>query len=108
MKVCILLSTYNGEKYLEEQLESLIKQENVEIDILVRDDGSSDNTHNILNKWQERGLLKWYTGNNKGYAKSFMDLVQNSGDYDYYPLLWASLEREGLVCPVSRAVLSWR
>lgn len=84
MKVCILLSTYNGEKYLEEQLESLIKQENVEIDILVRDDGSSDNTHNILNKWQERGLLKWYTGNNKGYAKSFMDLALNSGDYDYY------------------------
>ena len=84
MKVCILLSTYNGEKYLEEQLDSLVKQESVDVDILVRDDGSSDGTTNILNKWQNNGYLKWYSGKNKGYALSFMDLVQNSGEYDFY------------------------
>lgn len=84
VKVCILISTYNGEKYLEEQLNSLIKQENVDIDILVRDDGSTDGTTNILNKWQNNGYLKWYSGKNKGYALSFMDLVQNSGEYDFY------------------------
>ncbi len=84
MKVCILLSTYNGERYLEEQLDSLVKQENADIDILVRDDGSTDTTCKILDKWQDKGLLKWYTGNNKGFAMSFMDLVQNSEDYDYY------------------------
>ena len=84
MKVCILLSTYNGAKYLEEQLESLLKQKNVDVDILVRDDGSTDSTCDILDKWQSKGLLRWYSGPNKGFALSFMDLVQSSGDYDFY------------------------
>ena len=83
-KICILLSTYNGEKYLNEQLESLINQEGVDVNILVRDDGSTDATHDILNKWQEKGLLQWYTGENKGFAFSFMDLVKHAGRYDYY------------------------
>ncbi|MBQ8033846.1 MAG: glycosyltransferase family 2 protein [Bacteroidales bacterium] len=84
MKICILLSAYNGEKYIEEQLESLINQQGVEIDILVRDDGSSDKTHEILDKWQNKGLLKWYKGENLGFAKSFMNLVQKAADYEYY------------------------
>lgn len=83
-KVCILLSTYNGERYLKEQLESLVRQENVDVSILVRDDGSHDATCVILDEWQDKGLLNWYTGGNKGFAMSFMDLVQNSGDFDYY------------------------
>lgn len=84
MKVQILLSTYNGERYLEEQLQSLIKQKDVEIDILVRDDGSKDGTIDILNKWQDKGLLKWYTGPNLRSAGSFFDLLNQSGKADYY------------------------
>ena len=53
--ICILLSTYNGEKYIEEQLNSLLEQEGVEISILVRDDGSNDRTTEILSKWQTEG-----------------------------------------------------
>ena len=83
-RVCVLLSTYNGEKYLDEQLDSLIRQENVDIDILVRDDGSTDSTCRILEQWQQKGLLRWYSGGNKGFAMSFMDLVHNSDGYDYY------------------------
>ena len=82
--IAILLSTYNGEKYLETQLTSLINQNGVKADIYVRDDGSTDSTCNILNKWQDRGLLKWYSGENKGFAMSFLDLVSKVGDYDYY------------------------
>ena len=47
-KVLILMSVYNGEKYLVEQIESLIHQERVDVSILVRDDGSSDGTIDIL------------------------------------------------------------
>ena len=53
--VLILLSTYNGEKYLEQQLKSLINQCDVDVNILIRDDGSNDGTINILKKWH--GLL---------------------------------------------------
>lgn len=83
-KVCVLLSTYNGEEFLEEQLDSLVRQNGVEVDILVRDDGSSDRTCEILNKWQNRGLLRWYTGKNLCPARSFMDLIYHAPDTDYY------------------------
>lgn len=84
MKVCVLLSTYNGGKYLENQLQSIYNQKNADIDILVRDDGSTDNTHEILEDWTHKGRLKWSTGNNLGWAMSFMTLLITSPDYDYY------------------------
>ena len=39
-KVLVLLSTYNGEKYVETQVNSVLKQKNVDVDIFIRDDGS--------------------------------------------------------------------
>lgn len=82
--VLILMSTYNGERYLEEQINSLLNQRDVDIQILVRDDGSTDKTTDILNDYQKKGLLKWYTGDNLRPAKSFMDLVYHAPDYEYY------------------------
>ncbi len=84
MKVLVLLSTYNGEKYLEEQLDSIFKQKDVKVDILVRDDGSTDSTHKILNNWQAKGKLKWYTGENLKPAKSFINLIMNAPKAEYY------------------------
>lgn len=80
----MLISTYNGEKYLEEQLESIVSQKDVEVDILVRDDGSKDDTKKILDTWTQKSNLKWYQGENLGFALSFLDLVKNASDYDYY------------------------
>lgn len=83
-KVVVLLSTYNGEKFLEEQLRSLQGQIGVDVTVLVRDDGSTDNTHAILDEWSKNGFLSWYTGPNLGPAKSFLDLLCNAPDADYY------------------------
>lgn len=82
--VCILLSTYNGESYLEEQLISLIYQKGIEIQICARDDGSTDGTTRILDAWQSQGLLKWYSGENKGPALSFIDLLKNAPEAEFY------------------------
>ena len=82
--VAVFMSTYNGEEYLTEQIESLKKQEDVELKLLVRDDGSKDKTREILKKYQDQGVLKFYTGPNMGYAKSFMDLVNQPVKADYY------------------------
>lgn len=80
----VLMSTYNGEHFLEEQLTSIIAQRDVNVDILVRDDGSTDRTTDILDEWQRAGKLKWYSGNNKGFAFSFLDLINNAGNCEYY------------------------
>lgn len=83
-KVVVLLSTYNGEKYLEEQLLSLQGQVGVDVTVLVRDDGSTDSTTALLDKWSKKGFLSWYTGPNLGPARSFLDLLCNAPDADYY------------------------
>lgn len=84
-KVVVLMSTYNGEKYLQEQIESLLKQENVDLQILVRDDGSSDRTLDILQMYSKKyDCFSFYKNENLGPAKSFLDLVANAPTADFY------------------------
>lgn len=85
-RVQILMSTYNGEKYLREQIESIINQEGVDVSILVRDDGSTDSTISILDEYKKQGILDFYTGENLRPARSFMHLVMNAPESDYYAL----------------------
>ena len=79
------MSTYNGETYLRGQLDSLISQDYINLSVLVRDDGSSDRTCEILREYEAKMNLKWYSGQNIGLAASFFDLVKNANDnVDYY------------------------
>ena len=48
----ILLATYNGEKFLREQIDSILNQEYKLWELLIHDDGSVDNTISILNEYQ--------------------------------------------------------
>ena len=50
-KVTILMATYNGSKYLEEQLNSIIKQDYTNWKLIVSDDHSTDETIEILQKY---------------------------------------------------------
>lgn len=85
MRIAVLMSSYNGEKYIEEQIKSILSQTgNFELDLWVRDDGSVDNTIKILEYYQEKGKLRWYSDKNCGPAKSFFDLIYKAKEYDYY------------------------
>lgn len=79
-KVKVLLSTYNGEEYLEEQIDSILKQEDVNILIYARDDGSTDATQEILKSYQ----INYYTGDNIGAKYSFVDLIMNATTEEKY------------------------
>jgi glycosyltransferase involved in cell wall biosynthesis len=50
----VLLATYNGERFLREQIDSILTQDYVNLRVLARDDGSSDATVSILNEYAER------------------------------------------------------
>jgi glycosyltransferase involved in cell wall biosynthesis len=50
----VLLATYNGERFLREQIDSILMQDYVNLRVLARDDGSSDATVSILNEYAER------------------------------------------------------
>lgn len=82
--VTVLLSTYNGERYIREQINSVLNQEGVSVNLIVRDDGSADGTIDILKQYQDKGLLNWYTGENLRPLGSFMHLLFNCATSDYY------------------------
>ena len=50
-KVTVIMSAYNGSKYIETQLDSIFRQKDVDVTCYVRDDGSTDNTLDVLNNF---------------------------------------------------------
>ena len=85
-KVVVLMSTYNGEKYLREQMDSLLRQEGVAVEIFVRDDGSTDSTVSIIEDYANKNSnVHLNIGKNLGVGNSFMNLVEHApDDFDYY------------------------
>ncbi|MDR3258860.1 MAG: glycosyltransferase family 2 protein [Fusobacteriaceae bacterium] len=87
MIIDILLSTYNGEKYIHNLIDSIINQSYTEWRLYIRDDGSIDDTSNILNWYKEKYLLKIKiiedNLGNIGPSKSFMELIKYS-NADYF------------------------
>jgi glycosyltransferase involved in cell wall biosynthesis len=85
--VAILLCTYNGQDYLQEQLDSFIHQTHDNWSLYVSDDGSTDNTLLILKQYQTllgAHRLKIYEGPRKGFGRNFLSLIKNpdlQGDF---------------------------
>ena len=88
MKVAILMSTYNGEKYLKEQIESLQKQTFKNWELFIRDDGSTDNTVPIINRLQRQDSRIHFMHDEKVQLrpmKSFLYLLSKvSADYYFF------------------------
>lgn len=86
--VAILLSTFNGARFLSQQIDSIISQTHPSWSIYASDDGSSDNTLAILEKYQAalgKERLTILKGPSKGYCLNFMSLVMNAMiDADYF------------------------
>ena len=85
-KVQVLLSAYNGEKYLAEQIESIMAQNYQAVSLLIRDDGSTDHTLDIIKKYADKyENIDFYTGDNLGVQKSFFHLMMHADKTaDYY------------------------
>lgn len=102
--VQILMSTYNGEKYLEQQIDSILNQTYPNIRILIRDDGSSDGTIEMLKRYEKKyDNISYYQGDNIGVIQSFFDLLRKSDDSATY-YAFADQDDEWLPDKVARAV----
>ena len=87
MKVNILLSTYNGERFLREQVESIQAQTFTDWQLLIRDDGSSDSTREIIRDLVAQdsriSFINADNATNLGVIKSFHTLLTYE-KADYY------------------------
>lgn len=87
--ILVLLATYNGEKFLKDQLDSIKNQIKHNIKILISDDQSSDNTCMIIDNFQKENpnlIEKFLVHKKHGSAsKNFLFLInQSSEEFDYY------------------------
>jgi rhamnosyltransferase len=86
MNIVILLSTYNGQKYIDELLQSILNQSFMNWTLVIRDDGSNDGTTNIIMRYCEQDariqILSDNIGN-VGVVKSFSILAEFALDHYY-------------------------
>jgi rhamnosyltransferase len=113
LNVRVLLATYNGAKWLDEQIDSLIKQQGVRVSIVSSDDSSSDASVKILLNWAKNHpvVVLPQSLNRFGCAhRNFLRLIRDTelGDADYFALsdqddIWlpGKLWR-GIVCLISQ------
>lgn len=82
----ILMSTYNGERYLAEQLDSILAQTYTDWCLFIRDDGSKDGTKAILDAYAAKDPRITIVRNmeNVGACRSFERLLKQCGGADYY------------------------
>lgn len=85
MKVSVCLATYNGEKYIKEQLESILMQLDECDEIIVSDDNSSDNTMSVIEKFNDSRIKIVCNQLGKGVVKNFENAISYStGDIVFF------------------------
>jgi glycosyltransferase involved in cell wall biosynthesis len=81
----VIMSSYNGEKYIQKQLDSIFSQKWVNVTCFVRDDGSSDKTLEILQMYHIKNpKLRFISGVNLGWEKSFLEALRLANYADFY------------------------
>ena len=86
-QIDILMATYNGEKYLREQIESILNQTYSNIRLIISDDCSKDKTREIIKEYEQKDnrIIAYFQENNLGYAKNF-EFLLTKVENDFYML----------------------
>lgn len=85
--ISVAMATYNGSKYLEAQLDSILSQTLKPAEIIVCDDSSTDGTQEILEKYQEKGDLKFFVNAERlGFIGNFKRAVSLTSPENYIAL----------------------
>lgn len=83
VKVSIIIPVYNGERYVSEAIDSVLNQTYKDFEIIVIDDGSKDDTLNILRMYGEK--IRWESQENKGQASAINEGIKMAkGKYIAY------------------------
>ncbi len=77
-KISVIMSNYNGEKKLSQTIESILKQTLQEFELIIIDDGSSDNSIEIIKKYNDERIKLIINENNLGLTKNLIKGVNQS------------------------------
>ena len=85
IKVLVLMSSFNGEKFIENQVNSIFNQENCDVFLKVHDDCSTDNTYKILLRLKDKYKNIEILRNTKqlGFSRNFLNLISNTNSLNF-------------------------
>ena len=98
--ISVCMATYNGETYIKEQVDSILKNLSNTDELVISDDGSTDRTLQILNDYQDP-RIKIFRGPQAGFVKNFENAIKHSkGQYIFLSDqddLWAANKVEKVI-----------
>ena len=77
IRISVAMATYNGEKFIKEQIDSILKNLSDDDEIVISDDGSTDNTLKIINSIKDK-RIKIFEGPRAGVKKNFENAINKS------------------------------
>ena len=86
----VLMSTYNGELFIKEQIDSILAQKDVDITLYIRDDGSNDNTVKLIKEYIKKyDCIRFMNDNNNlrpgaSFMKLLLSVLKKEKKYDFY------------------------
>jgi len=76
MNISVAMATYNGQKYISEQIESILDQLNENDELVISDDNSNDSTIEIIKGYMDKdSRIKIYFNNEKGIISNFQNAI---------------------------------
>lgn len=78
MKISVCMATYNGEKYIREQLESILMQLELTDEVIISDDESTDKTLEVVKSLNDSRIKIVLNQGEKGYTRNFENALKNS------------------------------
>ena len=80
IRVSVAMATYNGEKYIQEQIRTILQNLTDNDELVISDDGSKDQTRKMIEAFQDK-RIKFIQGPKKGIKQNFANAIKHtSGD----------------------------
>lgn len=79
-KISVCIATYNGEKYIREQLESILVQLSGDDEIIISDDYSMDNTIEVIKSIKDKRIKIYFNTKEKGYVSNFENALEKANN----------------------------
>ena len=80
--ISVCLASYNGSKYIEEQIRSILKQIGIDDELIISDDGSSDNTIDIIKSFGDERIKLFINQGEHGFVNNFENSLHfANGDF---------------------------
>lgn len=112
-RISVVMATYNGEKYIREQIDSILLQTYPIYELIIQDDGSTDNTCSIVREYLAKDdRIKLYINpSNLGFNKNFRTACQKAtGDYiaiSDQDDIWYPQKLEKQICTIGESIICY-